>query len=163
MWRLRYSVIHSSAFTASEIPRDVRRGVYLDVCSPLRCTQQRARHLASARLAPTMSEPASRRPRYHNAQRPLPRALPRALPRLASPPAAAYDEDDSLAAASAAPLAAPSLAATPSGDTDMADAADAALRIDFDDDAAALLHAGDLDDAGFADELADDFDDDDVR
>ena len=45
----------------------------------------------------------------------------------------------------------------------MADVADAALRIDFDDDAAALLHAGDLDDAGFADELADDFDDDDVR
>ena len=107
-----------------------------------------------------MSEPASRRPRYHNAQRPLPRALPRALPRLASPPAAAHDEDDSLAAASAAPLAVLSLAA---GDTDMADAADAALRIDFDDDAAALLHAGDLDDAGFADELADDFDDDDVR
>ena len=45
----------------------------------------------------------------------------------------------------------------------MADAADAALRIDFDDDAAALLHSGYLDDAGFADELADDFDDDDVR
>ena len=108
-----------------------------------------------------MSEPASRRPRYHNAQRPLPRALPRALPRLASPPAAAHDEDDSLAAASAAPLAAACRNA--GGDTDMADAADAALRIDFDDHAAALLHAGDLDDAGFADELADDFDDDDVR
>ena len=45
----------------------------------------------------------------------------------------------------------------------MADAADAALRIDFDGNAGALLHAGDLDDAGFADELADDFDDDDVK